>query len=112
MCKIGSPLLSFLSCSLCTLLQEVVYKYAPISRSEIADMLSLTPPTITTNITELIEKGLIKERTNDESDEVHGIGRRPVKLDIVPNAFYVIGVEIGPYKTVVVLLNLRGVRIA
>ena len=94
------------------LIKEVVYKYAPISRSEIADMLSLTPPTITTNITELIEKGLIKERTNDESDEVHGIGRRPVKLDIVPNAFYVIGVEIGPYKTVVVLLNLRGVRIA
>ena len=94
------------------LIKEVVYKYAPISRSEIADMLSLTPPTITTNITELIETGLIKERTNDESDEVHGIGRRPVKLDIVPNAFYVIGVEIGPYKTVVVLLNLRGVRIA
>lgn len=24
MCKIGSPLLSFLSCSLCTLLQEVI----------------------------------------------------------------------------------------
>lgn len=26
MCKIGSPLLSFLSCSLCTLLQYKIYK--------------------------------------------------------------------------------------
>ena len=95
-----------------TLIKEVVYKYAPISRSEIADMLSLTPPTITSNIAELIEKGIIEERNNEEADEAHGIGRRPVKLDIVPNAFYVIGVELGPYKTVVVLLNLRGVRIA
>ena len=40
------------------LIKEVVYKYAPISRSEIADMLSLTPPTITTNITELNGEGV------------------------------------------------------
>lgn len=94
------------------LIREVVYKYAPISRSEIADMLSLTPPTITTNIAEMIEQGLIEERANQESEETHGIGRRPVKLDFIENAVYVVGVEIGPYQTVVVLLNLRGVRVA
>ena len=29
-------------------IRDVIYRYGPISRSEIAQMLSLTPPTITT----------------------------------------------------------------
>lgn len=38
------------------LIKEIIYKYGPISRSKIAEMLSLTPPTITTNVTSLIER--------------------------------------------------------
>lgn len=91
------------------LIKEVLYKYAPISRSEIADMLSLTPPTITTNIAEMMEQGLITECADQKVGDEHSVGRRPVKLDFIENAYYVIGVEIGPYQTVVELLNLRGV---
>lgn len=32
------------------LVKEIIYKYGPISRSQIAERLSLTPPTITTNV--------------------------------------------------------------
>ena len=32
------------------LIKEIIYKYGPISRGKIAEMLSLTPPTITTNV--------------------------------------------------------------
>lgn len=39
------------------LIKEIIYKYGPISRSKIAEMLSLTPPTITTNVSSLIERG-------------------------------------------------------
>ena len=28
-----------------TLIKEIIYKYGPISRTQIAEMLSLTPPT-------------------------------------------------------------------
>ena len=38
------------------LIKEIIYKYGPISRSKIAEMLSLTPPTITTNVSSLIER--------------------------------------------------------
>ena len=43
------------------LIKEIIYKYGPISRSKIAEMLSLTPPTITTNVSSLIERGLVYE---------------------------------------------------
>ena len=39
-------------------IRDVIYRHGPISRSEIAHMLSLTPPTITTNIARMIEQGL------------------------------------------------------
>ena len=41
--------------------KEVIYKYGPISRSEVAKMLRLTPPTITTNVANLIRQGLVRE---------------------------------------------------
>ena len=90
------------------LIKEVVYKYAPISRSEIAEMLSLTPPTITTNISLLLKQGLLEECTDSAQEEEHALGRPPVKLNFVENAYYVIGVEVHPYQTVITLLNLRG----
>ena len=42
-------------------IRDVIYRHGPISRSEIAHMLSLTPPTITTNIARMIEQGLVHE---------------------------------------------------
>ena len=42
-----------------TLIKEIIYKYGPISRTQIAEMLSLTPPTITTNVNALIRQGFV-----------------------------------------------------
>ena len=52
-----------------TLIKEIIYKYGPISRSQIAEMLSLTPPTITTNVNGLIRQGFVYETSQDEKTE-------------------------------------------
>lgn len=90
-----------------SLIKEVLYKYAPISRSEIAEMLALTPPTITTNIASMVERGLVYECSDAEEDG-HGLGRRPVKINFVEDACYFIGVELNPYQAAVCIVNLRG----
>lgn len=101
------------------LIREIIYKYGPISRSQIAEMLSLTPPTITTNVNALFRQGLVcefsAEGADSQEDEAkkgsRPLGRRPVKIDFVEDACYVVGAEINKYRIAVCLMNLRG-RIA
>lgn len=89
-------------------IKEVIYKYGPISRTEIADILSLTPPTITTNVAAMIQNGLVQECETEEDDTEKHIGRKPINIDFVPTAKYVVGIELAPYHTSYCILDLRG----
>lgn len=90
-------------------IKEIIYKFGPISRSEIAEMLSLTPPTITTNVTELMRDGLVEECEDDTVQEKPAsLGRKPIKIDFVSDARYVAGIELGPYHTSYCIMDLRG----
>ena len=113
-----------------TLIKEIIYKYGPISRTQIAEMLSLTPPTITTNVNALIRQGFVYETAQDEKTEEPAgstaengaegktgkisrgnrrpLGRRPVQIDFVADACYVVGAEINKYQIAVCLMDLRG----
>jgi predicted NBD/HSP70 family sugar kinase len=83
--------------------------YAPISRIEIANIMSLTPPTITSNITSLINAGIVKEISGGENGNGKTtLGRKPIQLDIVPDIYYVIGVDWSPSGIICALTNLRG----
>ena len=77
---------------------------APISRAEIAKETKLTPPTVSSNVKELIEQGLVKESELGESQG----GRKPTMLLINQQAFYVIGVDAGPEKVECILSDLSG----
>jgi len=77
---------------------------APISRAEIAKETKLTPPTVSSNVKELIEQGLVKESELGESQG----GRKPTMLLINHKAFYVIGVDVGPEKIECILADLSG----
>ena len=101
-----------------TLIKEIIYKYGPISRSQIAQMLSLTPPTITTNVNGMIRQGFVREMDQEDNpgelipsesgDGRRPVGRRPVQIDFVPEACYVVGAEINKYEIAVCMLDLRG----
>jgi N-acetylglucosamine repressor len=76
----------------------------PISRAQIAKETSLTPPTVSSIVKELLEEGLVRESQLGESSG----GRKPTMLHINSGAFYVIGVDAGPETVECVLTDLTG----
>lgn len=90
------------------LIKKYIYQHSPISRVEVAHNLSLTTPTITGMVTPLIAKGLLRETTAPFSEEGKGAGRPRAFLEFVPGAYYICGVDIGPYWINYVLTDLQG----
>jgi N-acetylglucosamine repressor len=76
----------------------------PISRAQIAKESSLTPPTVSSIVKELIDQGLVRESMLGHSSG----GRKPTMLHINAGAFYVIGVDAGPERVECILSDLTG----
>lgn len=88
-------------------IKEIIYQNSPVSRGEIADMLTLTPATITNNVALLLESGLVHEIHSEDIPEDLSVGRRPIMLEFIADALYVIGVEISPRGIFLSLCNMR-----
>ncbi|HLR09092.1 MAG TPA: ROK family transcriptional regulator [Bacillota bacterium] len=80
----------------------------PISRAQIAKETNLTPPTVSNIVKELIHEGMVRESTLGESQG----GRKPTLLLINHDAFYIAGVDAGPYTIDCILADLSGKMIA
>ena len=77
---------------------------APISRAQIAKETKLTPPTVSSNVKELIDQGIVIESKLGESQG----GRKPTMLLINNQGFYVVGVDAGPEMIECILTDLSG----
>ncbi len=77
---------------------------APISRAQIAKVTKLTPPTVSSNVKELIDQGIVKESKLGESQG----GRKPTMLLINNQGFYVVGVDAGPEMIECILTDISG----
>lgn len=89
-------------------IKDTIFKMEPITRMDIAEELGLTLPTITTSVNEMMVEGIVEEIPLPAELLSNTAGRRPVGIGLVANAKQVIGVELGPYATRIVLMNLRG----
>ena len=92
------------------LIKKYIYRHSPISRVEVAQGLRLTTPTITGMVTPLIAKGLLRETDVHSADK--GAGRPRVMLEFEPTAYYICGVDVGPYRINYALTDLQGTVIA
>lgn len=92
------------------LVKKQIYINGPISRVEIARNLELTTPAVGALVSPLIRQGLVREKTDNSKPS--GAGRPRVMLEYVPEAYYLCGVDIGPYDTNFVLTDFRGNTIA
>lgn len=91
------------------LVKKIIYQHSPISRSEIAQQLHLTAPTITACVNPLISAGLLLESiVETPASDGRPLGRRPALLEFVRDAYCLCGVELGPYHTYLVLTDLCG----
>lgn len=87
-------------------IKEAIYKFGPISRHEISKRLELTLPTITTNVSLMIKKGLLKETEGDNCSKK--LGRKTMLVDINENYGLFMGIEIRGTARRSVVVNTRG----
>lgn len=76
----------------------------PLSRSELARRLELSPSTVTRIVGQLIEQGLVFETDTVDS----ATGRKPTLLEFNYKAGAVVGVDVGGHNAVGVVADLRG----
>ena len=93
------------------LIKRHIYRNSPISRVEIAQSLGLTTATITGMVNPMISAGLLRE-TAAPAEGTKGAGRPRMMLEFVPEAYYICGVDAGPYRTNYILTDLRGNTVA
>ncbi len=84
---------------------DILKKKEPVSRAEIAKITGLSRATVSSIVNRLIDTGLIKETGRDKAKS-NG-GRRPILLELNPEAFYIIGVDLGTNNIVAVVTNLE-----
>lgn len=72
---------------------RMIYYCGPIQRTEIAERLGLTLPTITTNINSMLADGILKEKSVERT-MINSNGRRARLLEINAKACYFAGVEL------------------
>lgn len=81
---------------------QLIGKGQHLTKLDIAYTLKISIPTVTTNINDLKEEGIIEEVESD----IYTGGRKPKIIKIIPNSRISIGMSITKYKVVVVFSNL------
>lgn len=90
-------------------IKTVLYRYAPLSRAEIAEKLELTPPTISNIVAELIQQGVVQELSSvSDPNTSQGVGRKPINIDLVPKSRLTLGISLGRDVTHYCITHLRG----
>lgn len=74
----------------------------PVTKQDLARILSMSLPTLTQNLGELLELGLID---NSEIADSTG-GRKPRILTVVPGARFALGAELSPHHVRVVAVDM------
>ncbi|WP_340373613.1 ROK family transcriptional regulator [Peribacillus sp. FSL E2-0218] len=87
-----------------SIILDTIRKKGPISRSEIAQMINISPTTVTSAVSELIDEGLVCEDGVGTSSG----GRKPVLLRFNPNTHSILGVSITNSFIRIADMNLEG----
>ena len=82
---------------------NLIKEHQEITKNDISNYLNLSIPTITTNIRELINEGLIEEAGVAKSTG----GRKPIIIKFLNNSKYSIGVNITPKNIDIQVVNLN-----
>lgn len=90
------------------LIKNMIFRTENATRTGIAEALELTLPTITTSVNEMMAEGILKEIPIADDKLVNTMGRKPTAIVFRAEAAYAIGVELGPYATRAVLMNMKG----
>ena len=88
------------------LLLDLIRSKGPVSRADLSRLSGLTKPTVSSQVADLLRRGLVVEAGEGEPDERGGKPSRLIKFD--PGCGFVVGVEIGSAKVRVRLAEMDG----
>jgi len=93
---------------------RALHALAPVARVDLARESGLNPGTVTNIVEELLDSGLVREtdRAPDHVPVRPRVGRRPVYLEIDPDARFAIGVDLARNAVSAAVVNLEGATIA
>lgn len=80
---------------------RIIYFKGPVSSAELSRSLPLSTPKINSLLQEMISEGLLKELGPGDSSG----GRRPTIYGLVEDGFFVIGITINIYRTIISVFN-------
>lgn len=83
---------------------RIVRDRGPISRAEIAKLTGLNPATVSSNVGNLMELGVVREVGIGASSG----GRKPMLIELNPGGYYVIGVDMGTSDVSTGITDLEG----
>lgn len=83
---------------------KIIREKGPISRADISKMIGLNPATVSSNVSDLLKRKLIKEVGSGESSG----GRKPILLELNSSEIYVVGVDMGIKKVSAGLIDIDG----
>lgn len=86
------------------LILRTIYDHSEISRAEIARITHLTRPTVSSIVAELIAETLVAETGQTASRG----GKPAILLRVVPDSYFVIGLDLADSEFRGCLVNLRG----
>jgi predicted NBD/HSP70 family sugar kinase len=87
-----------------SIILDTIRKNGPVSRSEIAKLIDISPTTVTSAVVDLIQEGLVCEDGVGSSSG----GRKPVLLRFNPDSHSIIGVSITNSSIKIADMNLEG----
>jgi glucokinase len=85
---------------------SLVFNEKILSRTEIANRSKMSKTTVSSLIEEMIKDNVIIEIGEGISTKQGG--RKPINLSMNPDAFYIVGVDIGAYKTLFAISDASG----
>ena len=86
-------------------IMNLIRLQGPISRAEIAKLTKLTPPTVGSIVSELLEADFIKEETGFAKSQG---GRKPIMLTLNSTNYFIIGIYGSAEVITTVISNLDG----
>ncbi len=89
----------------CSILLKLIWKHHRISRADISRMTGMSRSTVSAIVSELMDRGLVKELGIGPSNG----GRRPMMLAFQEDAFSILGLHISAHSIAAMTMNLNGV---
>ncbi|MBQ6388529.1 MAG: ROK family transcriptional regulator [Mogibacterium sp.] len=90
------------------MIYDYIYSHSKVSQNDIVSALRLSRPTVTANISELEEDGMICRDGQQDSDQ---IGRKAIVYSVVPDYRIAIGVELTGRHVKIINVDLYGRKI-